>query len=89
MKLLKAVLHCNNFIFLSDNYLQVGGIAMVTRAAPSYANIFMGDLEHRQLKNAPVKPLLYLRYIDDIFCIFDRCETKMEECLHEWATSQN
>ena len=35
--------------------------------APAYANLFMHNLESKALNLAPVKPNLWLRYIDDIF----------------------
>ena len=38
--------------------------------APTYANLFMHDLESRLLDLAPIKPYLWLRYIDDIFMIW-------------------
>ncbi len=37
----------------------------------------MGNLEKRLLKDASVKPLLYLCYIDDIFFIFDQGEDRV------------
>ena len=49
LELLREVLHKNNFEFNGKHYLQVGGTAMGTILAPSYANIFMGDLEKRLL----------------------------------------
>ncbi len=61
IKLFKVVLHYNNFTFFGENYLQVGGTDMGTKLAPTYPNIFMGELEQKLLKNAQVKPLLYLR----------------------------
>jgi hypothetical protein len=69
--LLEAVLKKNNFEFNSKHYLQMGGTAMGTRLAPSYANIFMGWLEQKYLSTSPVKPLVYRRYIDDIFMLFN------------------
>ena len=39
---------------------------MGTKMAPSFANIFMGDLEERILLSVPYKPLSWLRFIDDI-----------------------
>jgi hypothetical protein len=74
LQLLKLVLHCNNFEFNGTDYLQIGGTAMGTKLAPSYANIFMGELECDILRNAPTKPILYLRYIDDIFMIYTHSE---------------
>ena len=43
---------------------------MGTRMAPSYANLFMAFLEHKLLQSWPRKPLVWLRYIDDIFIIW-------------------
>ena len=40
------VLTMNNFEFNGEHYLQVGGSAMGTRLAPSYANLFM-DFEDK------------------------------------------
>ena len=65
---LRLVLTLNNFVFNSQNYLQIKGCAMGTKCAPSYANIFMGMFEERY-----IYPLIkkisnfYLRFIDDIF----------------------
>jgi len=45
---------------------------MGTPCAPSYANIFMGDLEHRMLQSSPIPltNLYWKRFIDDIFFIW-------------------
>ncbi len=42
---------------------------MGTRTAPSYANLFMANLEEQLLSKYPTKPLLWLRYIDDILVV--------------------
>ena len=42
---------------------------MGTRMAPSYANLFMAQLENELLANTSTKPLVWWRYIDDIFTI--------------------
>jgi len=44
-KLLELVLTKNNFEFNDKHYLQVGGTAMGTRVAPSFANLFMAYFE--------------------------------------------
>ena len=68
---LRLVLTLNNFVFNSQNYLQIKGCAMATKCAPSYANIFMGMFDERY-----IYPLLekvsnfYLRFIDDVFLIW-------------------
>ena len=53
-KLLKAVLHKNNFEFNAKCYLQIGDTAMGTGLAYSYSNIFMGKLEKRLLHEAKI-----------------------------------
>ncbi|CAM4529104.1 unnamed protein product [Lepidochelys olivacea] len=60
------------------------GTAMGTRMAPQYANIFMADLEQRFLSSRPLKPLLYLRYIDDIFIIWTHGKEALEEFHHDF-----
>ncbi|XP_063415986.1 uncharacterized protein LOC134697633 [Mytilus trossulus] len=66
VQLLKLVLENNNFIFNDKHFLQIDGTSMGTKMAPSFANIFMGDLEERILLSVPYKSLSWLRFIDDI-----------------------
>ena len=43
--------------------------------APVLANFFMGHHENNWLNNYKgVKPTLYRRYVEDIFCLFDKKE---------------
>ena len=50
---------------------------MRTKMAPQYANIFMSNLEENFLQNTHNKPLIYLRYIDDIFLLWTHGEEKL------------
>ena len=43
IKMLEMVLKKNNFQFNGNHYLQVGGTAIGTKAAPSFAVIYMGN----------------------------------------------
>ena len=72
INLAELVLNLNSFAFEDSHYLQVHGTAMGTRMAPSYANLFMGNLEKKILDSAPEGklPLAYRRFIDDIFGIW-------------------
>ena len=54
LKLLKLVLHSMNFRFNKHHYLQVGGTAMGTGAAPNYANLSMDRFETKALDNYPL-----------------------------------
>ncbi|XP_070573541.1 uncharacterized protein [Ptychodera flava] len=72
IRFLKLVLYNNNFVFNSQHYLQIHGTAMGQKMAPSYAIIFMGDLESKLLKEASstVSPWFWHRFIDDIYSLF-------------------
>ena len=59
------ILTKNNFTFQDRNVPQVQSTAMGTKMAPSYANLFMSDLEDRLLSSAPHRPLVWWRFIDD------------------------
>ena len=81
LKMLTLVLHKNNFSFNGTNYLQIGGTAMGTKVAPSYANLFMGQLEKKLLKSLPKQPLIYKRFIDDIFMVFEGSEQELTQFI--------
>jgi hypothetical protein len=49
VEMLTLVLKNSNFTFDGNHYLQINGTAMETKMAPSYGNIFIGDLEERLL----------------------------------------
>ena len=53
IKLLRLVLESNVFEFDKEFWIQLLGTAMGTRAAPTYANIFMNQLETEMLENCP------------------------------------
>ena len=77
MELLTLVLTLNNFQFKGEDYLQVGGTAMGTRVAPSYANVFMSQFEEKHVYTYRLKPLARYRYIDDVFCIWQHGDIEL------------
>ena len=83
--LLELVLTRNNFRFNGKDYLQVGGTAMGTRVAPTYAVLFMGQFERNHVYTYNKQPLVYLRYIDDILMLWTHGETE----LHRFTTHLN
>lgn len=66
IQLLKLCLDSNDFSFNGKHYLQISGTAMGQRFAPAYANIYMSEWEREALIKCPLKPLFFLRYLDDI-----------------------
>ncbi len=66
-----AVKDCS-FIFNSQWYKQLDGVAMGSPLGPTLANAFLAHHEKSWLANCPsdFKPVLYKRYVDDIFLLF-------------------
>ena len=61
-----------NFIFNCSHHLQVMGSAMGTICAQVYPNIFMAKLDAKHIYPFNLgKALLFQRYIDDIFMIWN------------------
>ena len=62
-----------HFLFEDKVYDQVDGVSMGSPLAPVLANLFMGYHENNWIKHYDgVSPLIYKRYVDDIFCLFNR-----------------
>lgn len=70
IKLLEITLFRNDFQFFDKTFLQIKGTAMGKKYAPSFANIYMHFWELNALSLSHLKPSLWKRYIDDIFCIW-------------------
>ena len=77
--LLGLVLKKNNFQFNGVNFLQIGGTAMGTKVAPSFAITYMGAFEEKHVYTYRLQPLMYIRYIDDIFIIWQHGANELEE----------
>ena len=70
-KLMKLVLTMNTFVWDTKLFNQKEGTAIGTRAAPTFAGIFMGDLEEKMLSSwealdSDSQPEDWMRFIDDI-----------------------
>ena len=57
-------------------YKQIDGVAMGSPLGPTIANFFLANLEMEMFKKTNlIKPTVYLRYVDDVFAIFDCNDT--------------
>ena len=71
---IRLLSHATSGLFSHRNqlYQQCDGVSMGNPLAPTVANFFLGYLERKlfdqELK--PSHPAFYVRYVDDIFCIF-------------------
>ena len=90
-QMLSFILEQNYFFFNGTYYLQIHGTAMGSPFAPNYANIFMADLEERILCSYPrgVAPLLWKRYIDDIYVIWNHGPDKLNEFYSHMNSSHD
>lgn len=68
-KALRLILQENSFQFTGKHYLQTHGTAMGTKMAVAFANIFIAKVQTGILKQSAIKPLVWKRFIDDIFSI--------------------
>ncbi|MCG8624020.1 MAG: hypothetical protein MJE68_18770, partial [Proteobacteria bacterium] len=82
-KLLPHILKMNYFEFNNKTFLQTSGTAMGTRCAPNYAIIFMAELEEDILQQARITPTIWIRFIDDIFMVWNNTEESLEEFIME------
>ena len=66
LRLAELILTLNRFSFGDNYYIQTNGVAMGIKMGPSYANLFVGFIEHQFFSqyHGP-KPELYGRYVDD------------------------
>ena len=70
-EMLRLILQENSFQFHGKHYLQTHGTAMGTKMAVSFANLFMAAVETEILSNSTKKPLVWKRYIDDVFSLWN------------------
>ena len=80
--ILKVCVSFNQFSFCDKYYRQIAGVPMGSSLSPPMANLYMEHFEEFLLEDIPVelRPSLWLRYVDDIFCCF-REISKLDEFL--------
>ena len=71
-KLLTTIAEDNFIIFNNKFFKQIEGLAMGSPISATFANIFMSYHEQNWLRECLIefKPILYKRYVDDIFVLF-------------------
>ena len=83
--LILLVLRSHTLNFLGRFFHQVKGTAMETPMAVNFANLFMSKFEKELLSEYKKKfgtgPFMWLRYIDDIFIIWEGSQSTLEHFL--------
>ena len=60
------------FLYNGELFKQIDGVAMGSPLGPTLANFFLANLENKLMnKTNGFYPKIYLRYVDDVFAIFD------------------
>lgn len=70
LKLLEISLKTNEFSFAGRFFKQICGTAMGKKYAPSLADMYMVEFDKKATGDYHLKPLLYCRFLDDIFFIW-------------------
>ncbi|XP_063791129.1 uncharacterized protein LOC134945635 [Pseudophryne corroboree] len=86
IKLLELTLTRNYFIFDGRFFRQCSGCAMGSCVAPSFANIFMREVENDLfLSNPNVAGSIkaYFRYIDDIFVLWSGSQESFQQAMSD------
>ncbi|CAJ0943869.1 unnamed protein product [Ranitomeya imitator] len=89
--LLNLVLRENFFLFEDDFFVQTCGTAMGSNVAPAYANLYMDHFEREQVYTNPGfqrHALIWYRYIDDIFCIWQGNHISLQEFHNDINTAR-
>ena len=77
---LRVVIRDNHFRFNDQHYDQKRGVAMGTRCAPPFANLFLASLEERALAEwGGPAPALWLRFLDDVLMLWTSTSTTLDE----------
>lgn len=79
LKLLELSLTRNDFKFNDKHFLQIHGTAMGKKFAPAYANLYMCLWEETAFTKCTHLPLIYYRYLDDIFGIWNHSTSEFLE----------
>lgn len=70
LNLLEISMKNNDFMFNGEQFLQCCGTAMGKRYAPNLANIYLKPFDRLAKTGFHIEPLLFYRYIDDIFFLW-------------------
>ncbi len=81
LELLELTLRRNDFEFDGKHFLQISGCAMGRKYSLAYADIYMADWEKSAFQKCSKLPLLYLRYLDDIFGLWPHSLSDFKEFI--------
>ena len=77
VKMAEFVLKNNILEFNGKVKQQTAATAIGTKFSPRYACIYMDEVETEFLKTQELQPLVWFRYIDDIFFVWNHSEDEL------------
>ena len=83
VKMAEFVLKNNYFEFNGQVKHQISGMVIDTKFAPTYACIFMDEIETKFLETQEFQPLVWFRYIGDVFVIWIHGPDKLVSFMTE------
>ena len=82
IRLLDFVFTKNVFTFSDGNklhyFVQTNGVSMGSKCAPSVACTYMGKFERQHVYTYHLQPFLWLRYVDDVFCLWKHGDAALQ-----------
>ena len=84
MVTVKFALQNNCFQFSDKVYQQISGTAIGTKFVPPYACLYMDQVGSKFLQNQKFQPLVWFRYIDDIFFIWTYGKNSLKNFMMEF-----
>ena len=82
----QSVLKKNFFEFSNDVFQHISSTAFGTKFVLPYACIFMDQIETKFLKTQSHQPMVWFRYIDDVFFICTHGEENLEEFMADCSS---
>jgi Reverse transcriptase (RNA-dependent DNA polymerase) len=82
IELTSYCLNSTIFQYQENFYKQTDGMAMGSPLSPVMCNLFMGMLEDKAIATAPIKPKLWLRYVDDTFVLWENSQEELQDFLN-------
>ena len=83
IRLLHTCVNFNFFEFASLVFQQIKGTSMGAAFSPTVANVYMSVTLQNFMSTQAKQPLLLVRYIDDIFMIWQHSEQDLDHFLHK------
>lgn len=80
-ELLTVLLKANTFEFEKELFRQVVGTAMGSPVAPVFAGLHVAAIEEAFLTKCEYRPLVWWRYIDDIFVVWQHGNERLKDFL--------